>query len=276
MKIIKNKTALHDFLREIRKKRQEIALIPTMGSIHKGHLSLVRTCQKLKYFSLLTVFVNPTQFNDIKDFNAYPRDKYNDQKALEEINTDLLFFPAIEDLYPNGIESRKTIFEYRDILCDFYRPGHFDGVTTVVNSLINLIKPNHIFFGEKDFQQLKIIEKMLINNSSLTLHSCPSIRMSNGMSFSSRYKKFSTFDKKIFNDVANLLKQFIGKLKKNFNIAIIEDLKIKLKEYSIEKIDYVEIRNEINLLSSTSKRKSRLFVAFYIGQVRIIDNFIIY
>ena len=277
MKILENKTELQEFLKEIPQKGKKIGLIPTMGSIHQGHLSLIKTCQELGYFSLVTIFVNPTQFNDLNDFEMYPRNIDKDKKSLESVNTDLLFFPATKDLYPGGIKSEKTVFEYRNILCDISRPGHFDGVTTVVNSLFDLIKPDHVFFGEKDFQQLKIIQKMLeINKSSIIMHPCPSIRMSNGISYSSRYKKFSISEEKIFNDVAKTLMRSISDLRKNFNIKVIEDLKKKLIENGLKKIDYLEIKNGINLLPAFEKNNSRLFVAFYIGKIRIIDNFILY
>ena len=277
MKILENKTELQEFLKEMPQKGKKIGLIPTMGVIHQGHLSLIKTCQQLGYFSLVTIFVNPTQFNDFNDFDMYPRNIDKDKKSLESVNTDLLFFPATKDLYPGGIKSEKTVFEYRNILCDISRPGHFDGVTTVVNSLFDLIKPDHVFFGEKDFQQLKIIQKMLeINRSSIIMHPCPSIRMSNGISYSSRYKKFSISEEKIFNNVANTLMRSIGELRKNFNIKIIKDLKKKLIEGGLKKIDYIQIKNEINLLPTFEKNNSRLFVAFYIGKIRIIDNFILY
>ena len=277
MKILENKTELQEFLKEIPQKGKKIGLIPTMGSIHQGHLSLIKTCQELGYFSLVTIFVNPTQFNDLNDFEMYPRNIDNDKKSLESVNTDLLFFPATKDLYPGGIKSEKTVHEYRNILCDINRPDHFDGVTTVVNSLFDLIKPDHVFFGEKDFQQLKIIQKMLENNrSSIIMHPCPSIRMSNGISYSSRYKKFSISEEKIFNNVANTLMRSISDLRKNFNIKIIKDLKKKLIEGGLKKIDYLQIKNEINLLPTFEKNNSRLFVAFYIGKIRIIDNFILY
>ena len=277
MEIIEKKTKLHSFLKEIRTKGKKIGLIPTMGAIHQGHLSLIKTCQQLGYFSLVTIYVNPTQFNDPSDFYIYPRNIDNDKKSLESVSTDLLFFPETKDLYPDGIKSKKTVHEYRTILCDINRPGHFDGVTTVVNSLLNLIEPDHIFFGEKDFQQLKIVQKMLKDNKSLiVMHSCQSIRMSNGISYSSRYKNFSISEEKIFNDTANLLMEFINNLRIFFNVHIIEDLFKKLNEGGITKIDYLEIKNEINLLPAFEKNNSRLFVAFYIGKIRIIDNFILY
>ena len=277
MKIFENTREFQDFLTKIKKKGKKVGLIPTMGSIHRGHLSLIEACKQLGYFSLVTIFVNPTQFDDHKDFDQYPRDRDRDKRVLEDLNADLLFFPNLIDLYPDGVKSKKTIFKYRDILCDIYRPGHFDGVTTVVNSLFDLICPNYVFFGEKDFQQLQIIKKMIENKyPSITMHSCPSIRMTNGMSFSSRYEKFSILEKIIFDNSANLLMQFIASLRNNFNISILENLKKKLKEIGIKKIDYLEIKDENNLYSSLQNNNSRLFVAFYVGKIRIIDNFILY
>ena len=277
MKILENKSKIDDFLSEIRKKDQKIGLIPTMGSIHEGHLSLIRECNKLGYFSLVTIFINPTQFDETDDYDQYPRSRSQDIKFLDKINTDLLFFPSVEDLYPLGISSKKTILNYRDILCDKFRPGHFDGVTTVVNSLLNLINPDHVFFGEKDFQQLKLIEKIIENdNLPILIHPCISIRMSNGMSFSSRYNNFNSFQEKIFDNAANKIMISLSELKIKIDVNILEKLKEQLKKINVNEIDYLEIRDENNLLQSIENKNSRLFLAFYIGGIRIVDNFILY
>ena len=277
MKILENKSKIDDFLSDIRKKGQKIGLIPTMGSIHEGHLSLIEECKKLGYFSLVTIFINPTQFDKTDDYDQYPRNRSQDIKFLDKINTDLLLFPSSEDLYPFGISSKKTILSYRNILCDKFRPGHFDGVTTVVNSLFNLINPDHVFFGEKDFQQLKLIEKLIENNNfPILIHPCISIRMSNGMSFSSRYNNFNSLQEKIFDNAASKIMISLSELKMKADVKIIEKLKEQLKEININEIDYLEIRDENNLLPSAENRNSRLFLAFYINNIRIVDNFILY
>ena len=277
MKILENKNKIDDFLSEIRKKGQKIGLIPTMGSIHEGHLSLIEECKKLGYFSLVTIFINPTQFDETDDYDQYPRNKIQDIKFLDKIDTDLLFFPSSEDLYPFGTSSKKTILSYRNILCDKFRPGHFDGVTTVVNSLFNLINPDHVFFGEKDFQQLKLIEKLIENNNfPILIHPCISIRMSNGMSFSSRYNNFNLLQEKIFDNAASKIMISLSELKIKADVKIVEKLKEQLKEININKIDYLEIRDENSLLSSVENKNSRLFLAFYIDNIRIVDNFILY
>ena len=277
MKIIKNKADLEVFLDKKRKKGKKIGLIPTMGSIHQGHLSLINSCKEQDYFSLVTIYINPTQFNELNDYEQYPRDSENDQQYLRNIGTNLLFYPSTKDIYPKGVKSIKTIFEYRNILCDIYRPEHFDGVTTVVAALFDIIRPDHVFFGEKDFQQLKIVQKMIENKYiSTAMHFCPSIRMTNGMSYSSRYKNFSITEDKLFNNVAKLLMKHIADIKKNFDLDIIKDLSKEILNLGIKKIDYIEIKNEINLSSVFKQNEARLFVAFYIGRTRIIDNFVLY
>ena len=277
MIILENKSKIDDFLPKIRKNGQKIGLIPTMGSIHKGHLSLIEECKKLGFFSLVTIFINPTQFDETDDYDQYPRSRSQDIKFLDKIDTDLLFFPSAEDLYPLGISSKKTILNYRDILCDKFRPGHFDGVTTVVNSLLNLINPDDVFFGEKDFQQLKLIEKIIENNNlPILIHPCISIRMSNGMSFSSRYNNFNSLQEKIFDNVASKIMISLSELKMKIDVKILERLKKQLKKINVNKIDYLEIRDENNLLPSIENKNSRLFLAFYIDGIRIVDNFILY
>ena len=277
MKIVKDRKELQRILEKSRINNIKIGLIPTMGSIHKGHISLINSAKKMNCFSVVTVFVNPTQFNDKKDFDAYPQNNSADISILKKTNCEILFFPKTEDLYPNGLEKQKTIFDYRDILCDKFRPGHFDGVTTVVNSLFNIIKPDTAYFGEKDFQQLKIIQKIVINNSlPIVIYPCPSVRMQNGMSYSSRYENFSLKQRKIFNDASFIINIKVNLLRKKIYSKIINNLKKEILETGVTKIDYLEIRNEKDLSRVKNKKNARLFVAFYIDQIRVIDNFVLY
>ena len=139
MKILENKRELDQLLVKIRTNGTKIGLIPTMGSIHDGHLSLVENAIKENFFSITSIFVNPTQFNDLKDFKKYPQNKKQDIEKLNTVKCDAVFFPQIEELYPEGLKRKKTISKYRDILCDKFRPGHFDGVTTVVKSLFDIV-----------------------------------------------------------------------------------------------------------------------------------------
>ncbi len=172
---------------------------------------------------------------------------------------------------------KKTVFKYRDILCDISRSGHFDGVTTIVKILFDLIKPFRVFFGEKDFQQLKIIEQLIIqNNLKINLIKCPSIRDLNGMSYSSRYSTFSQNQRLQFDECAKIINSKLINLKKNLNQEILQSIEDELKSSGISNIDYCEVRSEENLNVSKLNEKSRLFIAFYLSKIRVIDNFILY
>ena len=277
MKILENKRELHELLAKIMTNGTKIGLIPTMGSIHDGHLSLVENAIKENFFSITSIFVNPTQFNDLKDFKKYPQNKKQDIEKLNTVKCDAVFFPQIEELYPEGIKRKKTISKYRDILCDKFRPGHFDGVTTVVKSLFDIVTPDAVFFGEKDFQQLKIIKELIKkNNLPIQLIDCPSVRSKNGMSLSSRYNNFNTNQEILFNQISFKINDCVNLLKKQIDINNLKNLNQYLEEDKKIKVDYLEVRDDDELLLTQKNKNARLFISFYIEDIRIIDNFKLY
>ena len=277
MKILENKRELDELLAKIRTNGTKIGLIPTMGSIHNGHLSLVENSMKENFFSITSIFVNPTQFNDLKDFKKYPQNKKQDIEKLNTVKCDAVFFPQIEELYPEGIKRKKTISKYRDILCDKFRPGHFDGVTTVVKSLFDIVTPDAVFFGEKDFQQLKIIKELIKkNNLPIQLIDCPSVRSKNGMSLSSRYNNFNTNQEILFNQISLKINDCVNLLKKQIDINNLKKLYQYLEEDKKIKVDYLEVRDDDELLLTQKNKNARLFISFYIEDIRIIDNFKLY
>ena len=277
MKILENKRELDELLAKIRTNGTKIGLIPTMGSIHNGHLSLVENSIKENFFSITSIFVNPTQFNDLKDFKKYPQNKNQDIEKLNTVKCDAVFFPQIEELYPEGIKRKKTISKYRDILCDKFRPGHFDGVTTVVKSLFNIVTPDAVFFGEKYFQQLKIIKELIKkNNLPIQLIDCPSVRSKNGMSLSSRYNNFNTNQEILFNQISLKINDCVNLLKKQIDINNLKNLYQYLEEDKKIKVDYLEVRDDDELLLTQKNKNARLFISFYIEDIRIIDNFKLY
>ena len=277
MKILENKRELDELLAKIRTNGTKIGLIPTMGSIHNGHLSLVENSIKENFFSITSIFVNPTQFNDLKDFKKYPQNKKKDIEKLNTVKCDAVFFPQIEELYPEGIKRKKTISKYRDILCDKFRPGHFDGVTTVVKSLFDIVTPDTVFFGEKDFQQLKIIKELIKkNNLPIQLIDCPSVRSKNGMSLSSRYNNFNTNQEILFNQISLKINDCVNLLKKKIDINNLKNLNQYLEEDKKIKVDYLEVRDDDELLLTQKNKNARLFISFYIEDIRIIDNFKLY
>ena len=277
MKIVTKTNELNSILRAVKDSRKLIGLVLTMGNIHQGHLSLVKEAKNANDFVLATIFINPTQFNNESDYNSYPQTLENDIEKLEYLNCDLLYMPKINDIYPNGLIKEKSISKYRDILCDKFRPGHFDGVTTVVNTFFNIIKPNNSYFGEKDFQQLKFIDELVnVNNHKINIIPCSSVRDDQGMSLASRNSKFNEYEFKIFNQLAGKISKLINLLKqKNSKDHLGEFIK-DLSKINIHKVDYCEIRDEEELKITNDFSKARLFIALYIDQIRIIDNFKLY
>ena len=277
MKIIRKTNELEQILVLIKDKGQSIGSVLTMGNLHDGHLSLIKEAQINNDFVVTSIFINPTQFNNETDFSSYPKTIDDDIAKLEKIGCDLLFLPEIQEIYPGDLLKQNIVNNFRGILCDKYRPGHFDGVTTVVDIFFSIIKPNTSYFGEKDFQQIKIIQELVkIKNHNIKIVSCPSIRDDSGMSLSSRNSKFTNDQSKIFNQLGSKIYEFINFCKKKSSNINLDNFKKQILENSINKIDYIEIRNENNLEITDVSSKARLFIALYIGEIRIIDNFKLY
>ena len=277
MKIIRKTNELEQILVLIKNKGQSIGSVLTMGNLHDGHLSLIKEAQLNNDFVVTSIFINPTQFNNETDFSSYPKTIDDDIAKLEKIGCDLLFLPEIQEIYPGDLLKQNIVNNFRGILCDKYRPGHFDGVTTVVDIFFSIIKPNASYFGEKDFQQIKIIQELVkIKNHNIKIVSCPSIRDDSGMSLSSRNSKFTNDQSKIFNQLGSKIYEFINLCKKKSSNINLDNFKKQILENSINKIDYIEIRNENDLEITDVSSKARLFIALYIGEIRIIDNFKLY
>ena len=277
MKIIRKTDELQNILHSVKDSRKSIGLVLTMGNIHNGHLSLIKKAQTDNDFVIATIFINPTQFNNKKDYNSYPQTLENDVEKLKSFNCDLLYLPEVKDIYPKGSIREKSITKYRDILCDKFRPGHFDGVTTVVDTFFNIIKPNNSYFGEKDFQQIKYINELVkIKNHKINVISCLSVRDNLGMSLSSRNSKLNKDQLEIFKNLAKKISRLIVIIKQRKTKIELENFKKDLSKININKIDYFEIRDEDNLSVTDDYAHSRLFIALYIDEIRIIDNFKLY
>ncbi len=277
MKIIRKTDELENILHSLKDSRKSIGLVLTMGNIHNGHLSLIKKAQTDNDFVIATIFINPTQFNNKKDYNSYPQTFENDVEKLKSLNCDLLYLPEVTDIYPKGLIREKSITKYRDILCDKFRPGHFDGVTTVVDTFFNIIKPNNSYFGEKDFQQVKYINELVkIKNHKINVISCLSVRDNLGMSLSSRNSKLNKDQLEIFKNLAKKISKLIVIIKQRNTKIKLENFKKDLSKININKIDYFEIRDEDNLSVTDDYAHSRLFIALYIDEIRIVDNFKLY
>ena len=270
MKILLNNSSLFETLRPF----NDLGFVPTMGAIHRGHLSLInkskRTCKK----TIVSIFINPKQFNNQKDLKSYPRNIKKDLQILKETKkVDFVYLPKFNDIYTDNKKSKIVLKKKDKILCAKFRKGHFEGVLDVMNRLTKIVKPNKIFMGEKDFQQLYLVKNYLEKKYNTKVISCKTIRDKNKIALSSRnlllntsnlisagkiYKKLLNIKKNIKNkkNISNFLKVQKKQIEKNFKI----------------KIDYLEFRNKKNLKFSKKNINSRLFIAYYLNKIRLIDN----
>ncbi len=266
MKIFKDK---YNLQKEILNKH--ISFIPTMGCLHKGHISLIKKSKKYKKRILVSIFVNPKQFNKKGEFKSYPRNKQSDIQLLKNLNVTYLYVPSIKDIY--GFKPKNKIYLHKlsRKLCGKYRKGHFKGVLDVMNRFIEIIKPKNIFMGKKDYQQLFLVQKLI---SKYKLDSkiieCDTIREKNGVACSSRNSLLKFKDMKIASDIYH----FVNKIKKQFHFYNLNFLKNEFIKLGANKVDYIENYNiKKNFKKSKKYNKNcKIFFAYYIKKIRLIDN----
>ncbi len=270
MKILLNNTSLFKSLRPF----NDLGFVPTMGGIHKGHLSLINKSNKLCEKTIVSIFVNPKQFNNKKDLKTYPRNIKNDLKILKKSKkVDFVYLPKFNDIYNDKKKSKIKLLKKDKILCAKFRKGHFEGVLDVMNKLTKIVNPGKIFMGEKDFQQLYLVKKLLEKKYKTKVIPCKTIRDRNKVALSSRNFLLNKISLAI---AANIHKKLTN-IKKNINNKknISDFLRLQKKRiknnYKI-KIDYLELRNKKNLKLSNTINNSRLFIAYYLNNVRLIDN----
>ena len=278
MKLLKQITDLNKAINT----EKELGFVPTMGSLHKGHELLIKVSKKLCKKTLVSIFVNPTQFNNKNDFKNYPRNLNKDLKTLKRLNVDFVYLPTVNQVYKEKRLSKITLNKSQKILCAKVRKGHFEGVLNVLNRLVKLIAPNMMFMGEKDHQQFFLVQSFISKRFRTKVYPCRTVRDPNGVALSSRNKLLSKTDLKNAGLIAKKLiklKHTItkknGEVKFDFERSkkIIQKTKKSLiKKFDI-KIDYLECRNLINLDTSLHNKPFKLFVAYHLGKVRLIDNF---
>ena len=249
-----------------------IGFVPTMGSLHDGHLSLIKIAKKKSKKVLVSIFVNPSQFNDKKDFLKYPRDFKKDISILKKIGVNYLFLPNKNEIYKKGIKKKFIIYKKDKILCAKYRKGHFEGVLAVVHRLLSNINAKYMFLGEKDFQQVYLIKKYLQKHTKTKIISCNTIRNKNKLPLSSRNILLSKANLKKSEKISKLLFNLKNKISKNLrNIKLLDLYKNKINDLC-DKIEYFEIRNLNNLSKNFSKENFKIFIAYKQNKVRLIEN----
>ena len=251
--------------------KADIGFVPTMGALHEGHVSLIKKSQKKCKKTLVSIFINPAQFNNKKDYKKYPKNIQNDLKLLNSLKVDYVLIPSIKDVYGNKKIKKFKISKSNKILCARYRPGHFEGVISVINQFIKKLKINKIFLGEKDYQQYILIREFLKKNSNVKTILCKTIRMKNGLAYSSRNGLLNQKSIKASALLVSNVKKLFNLLRKNLsNKILINNFINRNKVFNIE---YLELRNKNNLSKKINKKNVKIFIAFYIQGVRLIDNF---
>ena len=251
-----------------------IGFVPTMGSLHKGHISLIRKsliqCNK----TIVSIFVNPTQFNNKNDYVKYPRNLKSDLKILKKLKVNFIFIPIKNQIYNSKNSIKIQLLKKDKILCAKYRKGHFEGVIDVMTRLTKIVKPSKIYMGEKDFQQLILVKRFIEKNFNSKIVSCKTIRDKNKLALSSRnllLKKDNLIKAgKIAQNLISFKKKFSKK--KISKKEILKKKKELIKKFNLN-IEYLEIRNKKNLQPTYKIKNSKIFIAYYLNKIRLIDNF---
>ena len=270
MKIFKNKLTLQ---KEISKDNC-ISFIPTMGGLHKGHLSLINKAKKFRCKICVTIYVNPKQFNKKNDFQNYPRNLKRDIRELEKLKISYLYLPTNNDIYNFETTNKIYLDKFSKVLCGKYRKNHFKGVVNVVNRFLEIIKPKYIFLGLKDFQQLFLINQHILKSKIKTkVIKCKTIRETNGIACSTRNFKLKNKQLLTASNIYIYLFKLKNKIKKNYKIFNRSKIKKDLIKLGANKIDYIENIN-LKKIERTKKTKKqfKLFVAYHIKNIRLIDN----
>ena len=270
MKIFKDK---HTLQKEILKTKG-ISFVPTMGGLHEGHISLIKQSKKTKLKTLVSIFVNPKQFDKDSDFKSYPRNIKKDIKQLKKLKINYLYIPTFKDMY--GFKPKKKVFldKFSKKLCGKFRKGHFEGVLNVVNRFIEIIKPRYIILGKKDYQQIYLIKKHIeIRNIRSKIIECNTIREKNGIACSSRNFSLNKDQMKIASNIFYYLSDIKKKIKNNYSLFNVNKIKKDLIYLGATKIDYLENYNIRSFKKiKRPNKKFNLFFAYYIKNIRLIDN----
>jgi pantoate--beta-alanine ligase len=269
-----------------RYKNQTVGFVPTMGYLHKGHLSLVQQSKKENAFTVVSIFVNPIQFGPGEDFNRYPRDIKRDENLLKDLGVDLVFYPDSEEIFPPGFCTFVEVEEMGEVLCGKSRPTHFRGVTTIVLKLFNIVEPDNAYFGQKDAQQLIILNQMVKDlNLNITLRAMPIVRDVDSLALSSRNSYLSEFER----EAATLLPKALNMAKEQINKGLRKVSQIKeiiehqLKKNPLITIEYIEVVSldkleDVSIDSvgiEINTNNTLIAAAIKVGRTRLIDNFIL-
>lgn len=275
LEIVRKVADLRARTAQFRAAHATIGLVPTMGALHDGHLTLARSAKLDNVRVIATLFVNPKQFSPTEDLAAYPRDEAADAAALERVGVDLLFAPDVAEMYPENFSTSVAVGGLTQTLCGAVRPHFFGGVATVVTKLLLQALPDRAYFGEKDFQQLQVIRRLVRDlNIPTAIVGVPTIREADGLAMSSRNAYLSPAQRRIAGALPQILQETVAELRTGAPAApVLAAAKSRLHKSGFDRIDYLELCDEQSLQPiPVARPPARLFAAAFIGKTRLIDN----
>lgn len=276
LEIITSVAAMQQRSLDLRAAGKTLALVPTMGFLHEGHLSLLREGRRRGDILILSIFVNPTQFGKGEDFDSYPRDLSRDLQLAKQVGTDLVFAPSAGDMYPGDYSTSVNVEGLTEVLCGASRPGHFRGVTTVVSKLFNIVQPHVALFGQKDFQQLAVIRRMTEDlNLPIEVVGLPIVREPDGLAMSSRNVYLTGDQRRQALALSQAIKKSRQRVAEGVTDAavLVAEIRRMISENPAARIDYIEICHRSTLQRQTQiNGDSVLLLAVFIGATRLIDN----
>ena len=277
MKIFITKKEIKSYLSSLKEQNKSIGFVPTMGALHQGHLSLIKKAQQKNDLVVVSIFVNPTQFDKKEDLINYPKTIENDTKLLKSVSCDVLFLPSVKEIYANDVSSEKFDFDGLEHQMEGkFREGHFDGVGTIVKTLFEIVKPNKAYFGQKDYQQLQIIKKMVKKNRlKVKVKGCPIFREQDGLAMSSRNARLTDAQRKAAPFIYKTLKKVRKKFGTKNATIVTEWVENQFKKHPLLELEYFTIADKKTLepiQKKESGKKYRAFIAVFAGKIRLIDN----
>ncbi|MFD2513930.1 pantoate--beta-alanine ligase [Pontibacter locisalis] len=279
MEVIKQVSTIREKVQALRCGGKRIGFVPTMGALHEGHLQLLRASAQENDVTICSIFVNPTQFNNPDDYKLYPRTLEQDVELLKTVNCDYLFAPGAEEVYPQQPLLQFSFGPLEAVMEGEHRPGHFNGVATVVSKLFHFVQPHKAYFGQKDLQQVTIVRQLVQALSfDLELVCYPTIREEDGLAMSSRNKRLNVEQRQIAANLYNALQMARGQLGQKAVAAIKEDIRNYLNQQDQVELEYFEVA-DVNTLQPVQDlsevQEVALCIAAFVGPVRLIDNLLV-
>ena len=276
MRIVKSVQSLRSSIKKYKDQNKTIGFVPTMGALHEGHLALIRKSRRENDIVIISVFVNPKQFGPKEDFNSYSRPEKKDILLAKNEKVDIIFYPSEKEMYPTGFLTSINVEGITDVLCGASRPGHFQGVTTVVGKLINIVTPDVMYLGQKDAQQTIVLKRMTADlNFPVTVKICPTVREADGLAMSSRNRHLTARQREtatvLYKSLKNAKKRILAG--ERSSARIIRSMRAKIEKNSPGKIDYIACVNADSLTPIKQlKGKVTITLAVKFGRTRLIDN----